>query len=228
MKTKSKTWTLNNGEGYSPSKSQQTLCESYSPGFTVQGTPDCKNTSNSDSQCQQAVSGQPNHGKLCAKVTLKGGRVALIDASDWELVQGHNWRAFLNHNTYYAVSGTGLLMHRLILGIHTLGREVEVDHIDGDGLNNTRANIRATTRSVNLQNRAAYGKSGCKGVKRSANGKRWCARIYQNGKPILLGTHDTKEQACAAYDKMAKARYGQQARVNLPADTLPCPTQKTA
>lgn len=216
MKTEAKAWTLNNGEGYSPSKSQQILCANQSGACAVKSAPDCENLSDSHSQCQQTVSDPPNHGEHCAKIPLRGGQVAIIDASDWELVQGYNWRAWLNHNTYYAISGTGVLMHRLILGIHTLGREVECDHRDGDGLNNRRYNLRIATRSVNLQNRAAYGKSGRKGVKRSANGKRWCARIYHNEKAILLGTHDTEEQAARAYDKMALVLFGPEARLNFP------------
>lgn len=146
-----------------------------------------------------------------------GNRVALVDEADWELVKPLNWRAFKNHNLWYAMSGTGIFMHRLILDIHGMGREIECDHLDGNGLNNSRTNIRIVTRSVNMQNRAGFGgTSKYKGVKRSANGKRWLARIYHNKKPILLGTHDTEEQAARAYDKMALALFGPLARLNFP------------
>lgn len=224
MKTEAKAWTSKIGESYSPTITQQILCANQSGACAVKSAPDCENLSDSHSPCQQPDSQQSNHGKSCAKIPLKGGQFAIIDASDLELVQGHNWRAWLNHNTYYAISSAGILMHRLLLGIHTMGREVECDHRDGDGLNNCRYNLRIATRSVNLQNRAGYGgTSKFKGVKRSVNGKRWCARIYHNEKTILLGTHDTEEQAARVYDKMALVLFGPEARLNFPTP-LPFPT----
>lgn len=196
-----------------------------SSGFAVQGTEDSTNIGKNAVPCQATELNGSNHGAHCAKdqcmIPLRGEPgapvYAVIDDADFELVRNRNWRAWKNHNTWYAVAGTGVLMHRLILGIHGLGRSVECDHINGNGLDNTRANIRIATRSVNMQNRRKYGGNGnYVGVKRSDNGKRWKARIYHNGKPILLGTHDTEEQAAKEYDKAALTLFGPLAHLNFP------------
>lgn len=217
-----------------PNESLQILCATHSGACAVQGTPDCGNTSYSDTLRQAPQLKNPNHDVHCAKkhclIPLRGGAgkfgFATIDEADLELVRPYNWRAFKNHNTWYAMSGTGVLMHRLILGIHGLGRSVECDHLNGNGLDNCRANIRIATRSANMQNRRKYrGEGNYVGVKRSDNGKRWKARIYHNGKPILLGTHDTEEQAAKAYDKAALALFGPLAHLNLPKQSPSLPHQ---
>jgi hypothetical protein len=206
---------------YSQIKSQQTLCETVSPRFAVHGTGDCENTASVQTDSQQPKS---NHGKQHVTLRGNGPKFAVVDQADLALVAPHKWRAHLNHKTWYAVSSKGVLMHRLIAGISHLGRAVEVDHKDGDGLNNTRDNIRIVRRSVNLQNRRKFSnsnKSKYVGIKPSQNGKKWLARIYLNKKPILLGTHATELEAARAYDIAALKLYGPEARLNVP---VPCPT----
>ena len=112
----------------------------------------------------------------------------------------------------YASKGSKLL-HRLIinspLGLHT-------DHINGDRLDNRRANLRVCTHAENARNRGgdSRNKSGYKGVNSSKNGKRWMAYIRLAGKTTNLGTYDTKEEAARAYDEAALSLHGEFAWLN--------------
>ena len=101
------------------------------------------------------------------EIKLTQGKIALIDAADYTLVKDYNWCAVNTHNLWYAVgrqkgSRKQVKMHRLLLGI--TNSKILVDHKDGDGLNNTRENIRVATSSQNGANRNSTGKSKYLGV----------------------------------------------------------------
>lgn len=92
----------------------------------------------------------------------------------------------------YVQTGRGKLLHRELLGLTTRDGKIG-DHINGDKLDNRRANLRVVTPSMssaNVRHRAA---SGYRGV--YPNKKRWAAAARQNGKKLHLGTYDTPEQA---------------------------------
>lgn len=148
-----------------------------------------------------------------AYVPLTQGREAIIDAADADLVAGRNWGYRHAWRTGYAWAGK-VSMHRLLLappdGLH-------VDHINGDGLDNRRANLRAVTASQNCQNigKRRTNTSGYKGVSRVANSPKWRAQIRSadkshgcNGK-VYLGVFDTPEQAFAAYCEANRRLHGQ-------------------
>ena len=90
-----------------------------------------------------------------------------------------------------------------------------VDHIDGDKLNNRRANLRLCSQADNTRNTrlGRNNTSGAKGVSLDVNGK-WRARIWKDRKEIRIGTFDTVEEALAAYDKAAAELHGQFASPN--------------
>lgn len=81
-------------------------------------------------------------------------RFAIIDDSDFEAVSKHSWTGCNSRGElFYArtrIAGKTVMMHRLIMASECNG--LEVDHRDGDGLNNQRSNLRAVTHSENLQN----------------------------------------------------------------------------
>jgi hypothetical protein len=155
-------------------------------------------------------------------VPLTQGKVAVIDAADWDLVSKHRWHAVRNRRTFYAYTKLSLggsrqksvSMHRMILGVPdgTL-----VDHEDGDGLNNRRNNIRPATSAQNNQNaRHRVGISGYRGVVRHARTQKWQARIKATGRWYHLGYHIDPAEAARAYDKAAKALHGPFAVCNFP------------
>lgn len=116
---------------------------------------------------------------------------------------------------YVRLNGKSFLAHRVIWEmLHSpIIEGVEIDHIDGDGLNNREWNLREASRSQNMQNypKPVTNTSGVKGVSRF--GDRWRSSIRANGKNIYLGLHDTKGQAAVAYAKAALRYHGQFARL---------------
>jgi hypothetical protein len=105
-------------------------------------------------------------------------------------------------------------MHRLILGAP---EGVLVDHVDGDGLNNTRANLRLCTSSQNAANiKAVWGCSRYKGVSPHSASSRWQVILTYMGERIYLGLFDDEEEAARAYDRKALELRGEYAHLNFP------------
>lgn len=156
------------------------------------------------------------------KIPLGRGYFATIDAIDADLV-AYKWSPQISKSgTVYAKRTTALTggesktyLHRIIQGRkeqRTLQQKELVDHEDGDGLNNTRHNLRLATHANNCQNskRSKLNSSGFKGV--SQTGNKWRAQINPSGKRIHLGTFNTPELAHLAYCKAATQHYGSFAR----------------
>jgi hypothetical protein len=110
-------------------------------------------------------------------------------------------------------------MHRLILGI--ADPKLDVDHRDGDGLNNCRSNLRVATRQQNGSNQRKRANSNTyKGVCFDKSRNRWLAGIKVNYKRINLGRFESEIEAAQMYDVAAKELHGEFARLNFP----PVPT----
>lgn len=145
------------------------------------------------------------------EIPLSKGLVARVDEEDAHLVQGLAWHAVKARATFYAATRQGsktIYMHRLIAGVDTAGFAVCVDHIDCDGLNNTRSNLRTCTRAENSRRRRAPKDStGTRGVWKK--GEKFVAQIGHQGKYIYLGIFKTSEEASAAYQCAAKRLFGE-------------------
>lgn len=153
-------------------------------------------------------------------IETASGQPILVDDEDAPLIVSHRWfasRANQMTARYYAtraVGGTTIYMHRLILGLSP-GSEWQVDHVNGDGLDNRRANLRMATRSQNNANRESTGGSGgYRGVYRERG--RYRARIWVNGQSVGLGRYTDAESAAHAYDEAAAYYFGAFARLNFP------------
>lgn len=150
------------------------------------------------------------------KINLMLGRFALVDNSDYEKVSKFKWYADKGSRTYYAkMVGGGKRMHRFILGLRKNSR-LEVDHINNDGLDNRRSNLRLCNRSQNLQNarKRLRASSGFKGVCWHKQNKRWFAYIQKNKKFISLGTFKKEKEAALAYNYKSKELFGEFACLN--------------
>jgi hypothetical protein len=155
------------------------------------------------------------------QIQLQHGRVALVDSADFDLVRRYRWRLHqLPHGTYVLarVYTSGQIkrvyMHRLILG---LTNPLELaDHINGDGLDNRRSNLRVANRSENACNsgKRVNNTSGFKGVSFFKRYQRFRATICVNGKQVHIGYYDTAEVAARAYDARAIEVHGAFAYLN--------------
>lgn len=149
-----------------------------------------------------------------AFVLLTRGRIAVIDAHMAEKVSGFNWICAKSGRSEYA-SRTSVVdgkrvhihMHRVISCCPDL---MQVDHIDGNGLNNRRCNLRIVTQQENAFNRKTYANNstGAKGVHRHGDG-RWRAQIRKSGKLHHLGLFKSIEDAHNAYVQASKSLHGE-------------------
>lgn len=159
----------------------------------------------------------PDESTMRIPMPLDDGSVifAIVDVEDAEAVSQRYWRPHVSEANLYAKGG-GVLLHRFILGLPP--HNPRVDHIDGDGLNNRRENLRLATPAQNSANmRARPGSlSGFKGVTWSKNAKRWRAKIRANGRHRHLGYFTSEEEAARAYDDAARELHGEFACVNFP------------
>jgi hypothetical protein len=106
-------------------------------------------------------------------------------------------------------------MHRLIMGEPPAAM---IDHRDGDGLNNSRANLRICTPSQNQQNRKhqALNTSGYRGVTYHKRLARWQAQLGHDGRKHYLGVFHNPIDAARAYDLKAVEHFGEFANLNFP------------
>lgn len=155
-------------------------------------------------------------------IELTQGQRAIIDDDDYEKLAVFKWQARKISGLWYAtrmarVNGkkTNFAMHRVILNAPT-GQDV--DHINGNGLDNQKRNLRLVGDSENQQNRHRWplNTSGYRGVTRIEKWNKWQAGIKRFGKSYHLGWHDTAEGAARAYDAKAREIYGPRALVNFP------------
>lgn len=176
-------------------------------------------------------------------VPVNGLGFAKVDDEDFEEISRHKWSGKARGRASYAMRtvrkrcdcqpscrGTvfsSVLMHRQIFGSIP---GFYVDHIDGDGLNNQRANLRSATRGENAQNQRPHTRpdsswtvrKGVTLIKRPL-AKPWRAKIGVAGKKIHLGFFATEDEAALAYDAAARRHFGAFARTNFPEDHLAAP-----
>jgi hypothetical protein len=151
-----------------------------------------------------------------AYVPLTQGKTAIIDSRDAPLVEGTNWRALRRpKGLWYAGTRDDLLMHRLILQPPA---GLDTDHVNHNGLDNRRANLRACTRSQNVANgrQMVVSSSQFRGVYWDARCSKWKATITKNGKSVHLRRFATEVEAARAYDDAALKIYGEFAMPNFP------------
>lgn len=148
------------------------------------------------------------------------GVFAMVDDADFEMLNQWKWSAEKRNGTFYAIRSvhrsdgkkTTMRMHRQLVG-----NGVEVDHADGNGLNNQRVNLRPCSVAENQQNRKRVrGTSQYKGVMWDRLHNCWKAKIIVNGERINLGSFKTEEDAALKYDAAAKEHFGEFSSLNFP------------
>ena len=158
---------------------------------------------------------------VAIEIQLTKRYVTVVDDEDADLAtvkwqaQVRSRRNVYGRRSIKTASGTApQLMHRVILA-RALGRPLapheQVDHIDGNGLNNRRENLRIATAAQNQRNAKLRidNTSGYKGVYFDKRKKKWRGLIKFNQKTIHLGSYATPEAAHEAYCKAAKELFGE-------------------
>lgn len=154
---------------------------------------------------------------MAVQIPLTRGKFAIIDDEDAERVNQFTW--FFGPQGYAARQGerdgdkrTLIHLHRVIMNAPAT---MQVDHINGDTLDNRKSNLRLCTHAENVINRPGRpGESKYKGVSLDKRRGRWYARHAKQH----IGSFATEEEAAQAYDEFVKDKYGEFAWLNFPDD----------
>ena len=149
-------------------------------------------------------------------IPLSQNEFAIVDNEDLRLLNGYKWSLVTKSQLRYARRAVGkksVYMHRVIMNAPA---GVQVDHINGNGLDNRKANLRLCNYAQNQQNRRKRRRATSlfKGVGWHDN--RWRARITVNGKQIEIGRFKSEFLAAEAYDQKAVELFGEFANLNFP------------
>ena len=155
-------------------------------------------------------------------VPLSQGKFAIVDAEGWEKVKNYKWCYGGGPRNGYALKAiwdkrskkrSTTTMHRFLFE-DTLGKDI--DHINGDKLDNRYSNLRLCEKHENLKNRGKNknNTSGFKGVTWNKIAKKWMAQIMVEGKYKYLGVFADKEEAARAYNEAAVKLHNQFANIN--------------
>lgn len=151
------------------------------------------------------------------KIPLTKGHFATVDDEDFETLSKLKWHAIIRGRLMHARHWKNkVYMHRHVMDV--TDPKIFVDHINGDGLDNRRCNLRICSRMENGYNRGVpkHNKTGFKGVTLAACGKgeKWMAHITAQKRTLWLGAFSTPEEAARAYDEAARRLHGEFARTN--------------
>lgn len=151
-------------------------------------------------------------------IPLTQGKDTIVDDDDFEYFNQWKWRAEKKKGrieNWYAVRHVGrkqIYLHRILLKVPN---KMVTDHINGNGLDNRKINLRICTQQQNIMNRRkTIGVSKFKGVSLSHN--KWQAGIKKNKRFFYLGLFIDEKDAAMAYDNKARELFGEFANLNFP------------
>jgi len=155
-------------------------------------------------------------------IPLTQGKFAMVDDADHEWLSEFKWCARGKRGNLYAARGTRsrILGTQRTIFMHQILCETEigqqVDHIDGNTLNNQRSNLRACSHAENIRNskNRTTNRSGFKGVSLIKQRGKYAAHIKCNYKSKYLGYFHDPAEAAVAYNNAARQLFGEFARLN--------------
>ncbi len=156
---------------------------------------------------------------MTKEIRLTQNKITIVDDIEFEQLNRYKWYALKNGRTFYAMRHAGMFPFKFLISMH---REIlctpenrQTDHINGNGLDNRRCNLRICTWAENQQNRGAARNnvSGYKGV--SFQQGKWIALITKNKETTYIGRYSTPQEAALAYNKAAIKLHGKFAKLNV-------------
>ncbi len=184
----------------------------------VPGGPPCRNFRRKRRPPHRIDSPAPSDPSI-RHIALTKGKFAVVDAADYAYLSQFRWHATECRGRFYAatvIDSKSVAMHRMLM---SPPHGMVVDHIDGNGLNNRRANLRLCTPTQNRRNtRPRRRTSAFLGVSR--RGDKYLARIKHRNRSLYLGLFDTEVEAACARDEKAKQLFGEFAWLNFPDASL--------
>lgn len=158
---------------------------------------------------------------MARKIPLTQGKYTIVDDADYEWLSQYNWQ--VDSDGYAVRSARGEERSngckvRMARAIMKAPKGKQVDHINGDRLDNRRLNLRSCTNAENTRNGSHHrtNTSGYKGVYWNKREKKWRAHIRANNIHIHLGYFKSVIEGAKAYDVAAKKYFGEFARLNFP------------
>jgi len=156
------------------------------------------------------------------KIKLSQNLYAIVDDEDFDKLNLYKWSATKQHKTYYAIRAfkktdgvrTTIRMHRSIM---SAPETMQVDHLNSNGLDNRKSNLRLCNNAENNRNRGKYitNTSGYKGVSWNKQHNKWRSQIFVDYKTVFLGYFQELKDAVQAYDEGAKKYHKNYAKLNL-------------
>jgi len=156
-----------------------------------------------------------------ATITISNGDVALVDDDLFGVLNQWKWQSNGRGYACRKERGRSISMHRLVIDCPP---GLELDHINGDKLDNRRENLRVCTHAENVRNRGQQIRRDPglpKGVTACGKRGRYAAHIKYDGRIHRIGTFDSPEEAAHAYDVAAIKHHGEFARPNFLLATVP-------
>lgn len=146
------------------------------------------------------------------EISLTQGHVVIVDKEDFDWLSQFKWCVNRKGSKLYATRWGNIKMHRLIMSPLD---GFQVDHINGNGLDNRRCNLRLCTHAENQHNRRKnQGKQGFKGIGWVKSRNLWQARIRVDGDQKHLGYFTDSKSAAQAYNDAAIKYFGEFAYLN--------------
>lgn len=157
-------------------------------------------------------------GKL---IPLSKGLFAIVSEEDYAYLSQFKWYASQTKNRHYAARGIDRKGIRKVIHMHRVimrAEGQEVDHINGDTLDNRRENLRLVEHHQNLKNQRAQrrGASIYRGVYMDQETRMWVVQIKDRGRVRTVHGIEDEQIAAAVYDLLALDRFKEYARFNLP------------
>jgi hypothetical protein len=155
-------------------------------------------------------------------IKLTKDKECIVDDLDYEWLSKYKWH-YDGHTAArkdYKNKTNGrpkyIRMSRLLLGLENAPISIYADHINGNALDNTRANLRPATNQQNQANSKVPKNSttGYKGVYQDKRSGKWISHIMFNHKCIILGRHSDIRNAVLEYNNAAIRYFGEYARIN--------------